>query len=151
MKICSSPRPPSPLPFFFHSGKLKIVNGAVVGEDAFFNDPAVGKLYKAHLDKLANRVNSINGKKYKDDPTIMAWNLINEPRCESPAGCGMQEWVAEMAPYAKTVLPNQLITIGADGFYSAASCLADKYNPFLWAGYTGEKRREEGRGGEREE
>ena len=118
-----------------------------MGEDAFFNDPAVGKLYKAHLDKLANRVNTINGKKYKDDPTIMAWNLINEPRCESPAGCGMQEWVAEMAPYAKTVLPNQLITIGADGFYSAASCLADKYNPFLWAGYTGKEEEGGERGG----
>jgi hypothetical protein len=23
------------------------------------------------------------GKKYKNDPTILAWNLINEPRCET--------------------------------------------------------------------
>lgn len=120
------------------AGKLSFVNGRVVGEDAFFTDPTAKKLYKNHLEALANRVNSINGKKYKDDPTIMAWNLINEPRCESPAGCGMQEWVAEMAPYMKQVDPNHLVTIGADGFYSAASCLADKYNPFLWAGYTGE-------------
>ena len=120
------------------AGKLAISNGRVVGEGAFFTDPGAKKLYKNHLEALANRVNSINGKKYKDDPAIMAWNLINEPRCESPVGCGMQEWVAEMAPYMKQVDPNHLVTIGADGFYSAASCLADKYNPFLWAGYTGE-------------
>jgi hypothetical protein len=27
--------------------------------------------------------NPAAGKKYKDDPTILAWNLINEPRCET--------------------------------------------------------------------
>ena len=27
------------------------------------------------------RVNTINGRKYAEDPTIFAWNLINEPRC----------------------------------------------------------------------
>jgi hypothetical protein len=26
------------------------------------------------------RVNTINGRTYSEDPTIMAWNLINEPR-----------------------------------------------------------------------
>jgi endo-1,4-beta-mannosidase len=25
----------------------------------------------------------VNSRKYKDDPTIVAWNLINEPRCEN--------------------------------------------------------------------
>ena len=32
----------------------------------------------------------------KDDPTIFAWDLINEPRC---TGCGwaIQDWVDEMA------------------------------------------------------
>jgi hypothetical protein len=31
----------------------------------------------------AGRKNSINGLLYKNDPTILAWNLINEPRCET--------------------------------------------------------------------
>ena len=119
------------------TGKLKLVNGKVTGEDAFFTDPAVRARYKDHVSVLVNRVNSINGKKYKDDPTIMAWNLINEPRCEQPAGCGMQEWVEEMSTAVKKADPNHLVTIGADGFYGAASCLADVYNPFLWAGHTG--------------
>ena len=26
------------------------------------------------------RVNTINGRTYSEDPTVMAWNLINEPR-----------------------------------------------------------------------
>ena len=119
------------------TGKLKMVNGKVTGEDAFFTDPDVRKKYRDHVGVLVNRVNSINGRKYKDDPTIMAWNLINEPRCEQPAGCGMQEWVEEMSSAVKKADPNHLVTIGADGFYGAASCLADRYNPFLWAGHTG--------------
>lgn len=29
------------------------------------------------------RTNSISGRKYKDDATIFAWDLVNEPRCET--------------------------------------------------------------------
>jgi len=46
-------------------GAIKIVNGRVVGEDAFFTDPKAKQAYKDHLSVLANRVNSINGRKYK--------------------------------------------------------------------------------------
>ena len=29
------------------------------------------------------RVNSISGRAYRDDATIFAWDLVNEPRCET--------------------------------------------------------------------
>ena len=29
------------------------------------------------------RTNSISGRKYRDDATIFAWDLVNEPRCET--------------------------------------------------------------------
>ena len=48
-------------------GAIKIVNGRVVGEDAFFTDPKAKQAYKDHLSVLANRVNSINGRKYKGE------------------------------------------------------------------------------------
>ena len=55
-----------------------------------------------------------------DDPTIMSWNLVNEPRCEGPADCGMQGWIQEMAGAMKKADGNHLVTVGADGFYAAA-------------------------------
>ena len=38
-------------------------------------------MYESHLSSFPARVNSINGKAYKNDPTIMMWDVINEPRC----------------------------------------------------------------------
>ena len=37
-------------------------------------------LYVANMKVLANRVNTFTGVAYKDDSTIFAWNLMNEPR-----------------------------------------------------------------------
>ena len=54
----------------------------------FFTNPKVKQLYKDNVKALTSRVNTINGRKYSEDPTIFAWDLINEPRCntECPAG-----------------------------------------------------------------
>jgi len=52
------------------------------GHDPFFTDPDVKKLFKNHIDTMVNRRNTISNRLYKDDPTIFAWDLMNEPRCD---------------------------------------------------------------------
>ena len=37
-------------------------------------------LYKRHISAMINRVNTINGRRYGDDPAVFGWNLMNEPR-----------------------------------------------------------------------
>ncbi|GMH40074.1 hypothetical protein BSKO_07978 [Bryopsis sp. KO-2023] len=85
----------------------------------FFTDEGAKNLYKEHVRTVINRVNSINGRVYRDDPTIMAWNLINEPRC---TGCpdAVQAWIDEMAPFVKSLDSNHLLSVGEEGFYSTS-------------------------------
>ncbi len=41
---------------------------------------------------MANRVNSINGRKYSEDPTVMSWQVANEARCQGCGNAPMQSW-----------------------------------------------------------
>jgi mannan endo-1,4-beta-mannosidase len=50
-------------------------------KDGFWTSAAARKLYDAHISHVVNRVNVFTGKPYKDDPTIMAFDIFNEMRC----------------------------------------------------------------------
>lgn len=107
----------------------------------FFTDVGTKKLYKDHIKTLVNRRNRVNGVEYKNDPTILAWDLINEPRCETWAveACtkDLQNWIEEMSAFLKKEDPNHLITIGSEGFYSKDSKYAD-FNPEDWGWMLGQ-------------
>ncbi|KAH7681400.1 Mannan endo-1,4-beta-mannosidase protein [Dioscorea alata] len=91
---------------------------AVNGEDDFYVNPVVKQYYKNHVMKILTRKNTISKVVYKDDPTIMAWELINEPRCQiDPSGKTLDAWVREMAAYAKSIDEGHLLEIGMEGFY----------------------------------
>jgi mannan endo-1,4-beta-mannosidase len=96
--------------------------------DDFYSDLTIRAWYKQWIAHLLNRVNSITGIRYKDDPTIMMWELANEPRCigsggangypRSP-GCTTQtlvSWAAEMSRYIKSIDRNHLVSVGDEGF-----------------------------------
>eukprot|EP00879_Flechtneria_rotunda_P001870 GHRR01002041.1.p1 GENE.GHRR01002041.1~~GHRR01002041.1.p1 ORF type:complete len:609 (+),score=135.21 GHRR01002041.1:246-2072(+) len=105
----------------------------------FFSDPDAKKFYKNHVAFMINRNNSINGRVYGDDPTIIAWNLINEPRCESWLAANrdcnrrFQNWLQEMSTHVRSLDPNHLITIGSEGFYGDSTPELMQYNPQQWA------------------
>ncbi|KAJ8485860.1 hypothetical protein OPV22_018345 [Ensete ventricosum] len=94
----------------------------IASDDDFFTNPVVGGFYKNHVKTVLTRVNSITGVAYKDDPTIFAWELMNEPRCQSDwSGNSIQRWIAEMAAYVKSIDSNHLLEAGLEGFYGASS------------------------------
>ena len=43
----------------------------------FFTDPKVIAAYETHIDAVLNHRNEMTGVRYKDDPTIMAWENCN--------------------------------------------------------------------------
>ncbi|GJN22387.1 hypothetical protein PR202_gb09943 [Eleusine coracana subsp. coracana] len=87
-------------------------------DDDFFTNSVTKQFYKNHIKAVLTRVNKITGVAYKDDPTIFAWELMNEPRCQSDlSGKTLQGWISEMAGYVKSVDPNHMVEIGLEGFY----------------------------------
>lgn len=79
-----------------------------------------------HSQAVLTRVNKITGVAYKDDPTIFAWELMNEPRCQSDlSGKTLQAWITEMAGYVKSVDPNHMLEIGLEGFYGESTVGTD--------------------------
>ena len=87
---------------------------------------------------MMNRTNQFTGRVYRDDPTIMAVDLINEPRCETWAvpDCEMilQEWLTRAAALVKEVAPHQLITVGSEGFFRYTDRVPQAWQKgFPWA------------------
>jgi mannan endo-1,4-beta-mannosidase len=94
--------------------------------DQFYSDPVLRGWFKSWIDHLLNRTNIYTGLKYKDDPTIMTWELANEPRCIGSGvyprsdSCTTQTliaWADEMSRYIKKVDKNHLVSVGDEGFY----------------------------------
>lgn len=49
--------------------------------DDFFISPQLRTWYKDWASTLIARTNTITGVTYREEPTIFAWELANEPRC----------------------------------------------------------------------
>lgn len=71
----------------------------------------------------------------------MAWDLINEPRCESwkVPDCEslLQNWLEEMSAHIKQVDHKHLVTVGSEGFFGKGSKM-ERFNPQAWASQTGQ-------------
>ncbi|RZC48862.1 hypothetical protein C5167_017287 [Papaver somniferum] len=79
---------------------------------------------------VLTRINSITGVAYKDDTTIFAWELMNEPRCQSDlSGKTIQDWITEMARHVKSIDSNHLLEIGMEGYYGESVPDRKQYNP----------------------
>ncbi|KAF8756888.1 glycosyl hydrolase 5 (cellulase A) family [Rhizoctonia solani] len=77
--------------------------------DLFYTDATVKNAFKKYISGFVGR--------YKNEPTIMAWELANEPRCKGSTGTStgtcttktITEWATEMSKYIKSIAPNHLV------------------------------------------
>ena len=51
----------------------------------FFEDPRTKRDYRTWVSHVVQRVNPLTGLAYRDDPTIMAWELMNEGNAQPEA------------------------------------------------------------------
>lgn len=102
----------------------------------FYGSEAAVSLYRDYVAALVGRTNSVTGTPYREDPTIMSWQLANEPR---PGGSGETaarnmeaylSWIADAARRIKSIDPNHLVSTGSEGLMGCAEsarCVLDAH------------------------
>jgi mannan endo-1,4-beta-mannosidase len=94
--------------------------------DDFYTNPVIRGWYQDWISHVLNRVNTLNGVAYKDDPTVMAWELGNEPRCLSAGAyprspncttATITAWADQISRHIKSVDRNHLVGVGDEGFF----------------------------------
>jgi len=86
----------------------------------FYAIPEAQGLYREAIRTVITRTNRVNGRRYVDDPTVMSWQLANEPRPGSDARGAAnfpayRQWVHETAGYIRALAPRQLVSTGSEG------------------------------------
>ena len=98
------------------------VYDTAVNHDKFYTDKAIRNCYKAYARHVIQRRNPYTGLRYNEDPTIMTFELANEPRNRSDkSGTAVLNWAGEMSAYVKSLAPRQLVALGDEGFYGNAA------------------------------
>ncbi len=87
----------------------------------FYSNKKALSLYDRYLEHVIRRVNTINRRRYAEDPTIMAWQLANEPRPHpdarknDAAAEDYYRWIAASSKKIRALAPKQLISLGNEG------------------------------------
>jgi len=92
---------------------------------AFYREPKAQTAFLFAVKQLITRKNSVNGRAYNEDPTVMSWQLANEPRPGSDANARphfdvFMEWIDQTAGLIKSLAPKQLVSTGNEGWMGTA-------------------------------
>ncbi|CAG9463081.1 unnamed protein product [Pedinophyceae sp. YPF-701] len=123
----------------FYEGKAQYTAWANANSvDDFWSDEKARELYRNHVRAMLHRRNKFNGLQYRQDDTIFAWELMNEPRAPAPGGAEkLQRWLDDMAAYVRQLDGQHMVTYGGEGFYRAGTG-RDEPLPATWALNTGQ-------------
>ena len=100
----------------------------------FYTDEKCKTYFKNYMNYFVNRVNTVNNTTYKNDSTIMAFELMNEPRNPGKDVSIVTALVDEMTTYLRSIDTNHLIALGDEGYFSGKESEAyegeskDSYN-----------------------
>jgi mannan endo-1,4-beta-mannosidase len=102
----------------------------ITEEEKFYSDSAVIELYKNYINKTLSRKNIYTGTPMVEEPAILAWDIMNEPRLETGDKRLVTEWTKNISSYVKGLDANHLVMIGtekivADPYTSEISKLCD--------------------------
>ncbi|MGK6356951.1 glycoside hydrolase 5 family protein [Sphingomonas sp. DT-207] len=87
----------------------------------FYANKQAVALHHDWVRALVSRTNAITGVPYAQDPTIMSWQLANEPRpggtleTAMPLLPAFHAWVQDTAKLIKSIDSNHLVSTGSEG------------------------------------
>ncbi len=88
---------------------------------SFYENRAANDIYREYIRRLVTRKNTVNGRLYAGDPTIMAWQLANEPRPGTVGPEGEKNlpafirWIDETAAFIHGLDSVHLVSSGSEG------------------------------------
>lgn len=92
---------------YYHGGKHTFTDWlGLPNEDMFYYDSTAIADFQRYVSTLLNHVNIYTGIAYKNDPSILAWELGNELRAPL-------DWERTMADYIRGIDGNHLIASGS--------------------------------------
>ncbi len=82
----------------------------------FYTCEPCKKAEATYVRYVLARTNSLTHQKYVNDPAIMAWEVINEPRPMTAAATpAFETWMQQTAALVKSLDKNHLLTTGSEG------------------------------------
>jgi mannan endo-1,4-beta-mannosidase len=82
----------------------------------FHDSPECIAAYFNHVRFMLGRTNQVTGVKYVDDPTIMSWQIANEPRALAAEHIpAFEKWMKEACALFKSLDSNHLLSTGSEG------------------------------------
>ncbi|KAJ6586220.1 glycoside hydrolase superfamily [Mycena sp. CBHHK59/15] len=103
-------------------GGMDVYTAQLIGSgqphDTFYTNPTVIAAFKTYVQAIVTR--------YANEPTIMAWELANEPRCSgsntaASSTCNtttITTWASNISAFIKSIDSNHLVAIGDEGFFN---------------------------------
>lgn len=86
----------------------------------FFRSERARALYLAHVERVVGRTNGLTGVAYADDPTIVAWELVNEISAERRDASSLASFVAQSARRVRAIDRHHLLSAGHVGYVTSA-------------------------------
>ncbi len=88
---------------------------------SFYLNPKAIEMNRDYIRLIVTRRNTITGVRYIDDPTIMSWQLANEPRPGRDGEAGRKNlpafyhWIDTTARFIHSLDPHHLVNAGSEG------------------------------------
>ena len=103
----------------------------------FYGHAAAVRMFDDYVRAVVGRRNSVTGRLYRDDSTILSWQLANEPRPGGSTNAGQRHmkaylaWIRGTARLIKSIDPNHMVSTGSEGTQGCIDsdqCVSDAHS-----------------------